>query len=129
MPKMSALIRHQFSILYSLSIFFGFVGSLHGQNQIDIKFGINDYDGGSTVPNYFERPFFDGWTGSEPSYQQIFELDAAGTNKAAINSGDIIELGFFDTDNVTVTGDSTDQSSTYSLTQPQVHYSRVYGLR
>ena len=79
---------------------------MHGQNQIDIKFGINDYDGGSTVPNYFERSFFDGWTGSEPSYQQIFELDAAGTNKAAINSGDIIELGFFDTDNVTVTGDS-----------------------
>ncbi|MEC8043150.1 MAG: PEP-CTERM sorting domain-containing protein [Verrucomicrobiota bacterium] len=111
---MSALYRHKFSVLLSWSVLLGIETLLYGI-QTDIKFGINSYSSGTTVPVYFRQNFFDtpAWS-SEPSYQQIFELDAEGTNKAAINPGDIIELGFFDTDNVTVTGDSTDQSASYS---------------
>ena len=53
--------------------------------------------------------------GRAPNDQEISELDAAGTNSSFINSGDLIELGFFDTDNTNShTPDGTDQSALYS---------------
>lgn len=92
-----------------------------GVDEYFIKWGVHNSDySGTTAPTHFQRsPFGDtvstpAWS-SAPNDQEISELDADGTNSSFIDSGDIIELGFFDTDNTNShTPDATDQSALYS---------------
>ncbi|MFL2938242.1 MAG: autotransporter-associated beta strand repeat-containing protein [Opitutales bacterium] len=90
---------------------------MEAQTQYNLKLGIHDYNGGGTsTPSDFQRSIFDtpSWS-SAPNDQEISELLPTGATSSFVDVGDIIELGFFDTDYTTPTEDVTsDQSATYT---------------
>lgn len=102
------------SILIWISAFVSFVKAT---TQYDLKWGIHDSNqGGTTAPTDFQRSIFDtpSWS-SNPNDQEISELLPTGATSSFVDAGDIIELGFFDTDYTTPTEDVTsDQSATYT---------------
>ena len=96
---------------------FAFVSFVEAQTQYNLKLGIHDYNGGGiSTPSDFQRTVFDtpSWS-SAPNDQEISELLPSGATSSFVDVGDIIELGFFDTDYTTPTEDVTsDQSATYT---------------
>ena len=109
-------LRLKFTPIYVLCLLAFSRTVLAQSTEYDIRWGIHDYGGGgSSAPNDFQNLFGSPSWSSGPNDQEISELDAAGTNSSFINDGDLIELGFFDTDNDTPAEDRTsDQSSTYT---------------
>lgn len=89
--------------------------AVSAQSPISIKWGIHDYEGaGTSTPTDFRADFSSTWS-SAPNDQELSEFNAAGASSSFIGSGDLIELGFFDTDNTSNTENtSTDQSSDYT---------------
>ena len=110
--QMSRCLKYSASIFLFVLIF---AMDVQGQAPINIKWGVHDH---SSAPSDFQRNFFasPAWT-SLADVQEISELTLSGASSSFIPAADqnLIELGFFDTDNAANTENtSADQSSDYT---------------